>query len=841
MFTLLRLASKELQHTAGKLRLVIFILLIGFIGPLFSSALKSSIAEYLTASSKKILSADLSVNSMRDFSTFDLNWIDEQLKPLQLSEETEFVTMAKTQGGATLVEIEAVDEKFPIYGEFHFADHTKARAAQLSVRISATMPNAWVFPEVLAELGLKVGEIITLGKSQFKITNVLDDAPGPSRMGGFAPRVFISRKEVLETGLTQFGSQVYHRLYLQLPAALSTEDAAEKISIDLHDPEVFVRTPDDSIQGFERFFKFFNLYLVAIAMVVFALSWMAAFYCMQVFLQQRLKNAAVLMINGGSRLGAGFLYSLQVLAVMVVAFVAAALIVEVAIFISEPFLVPHLPEGFILHLSGSEIGSFAGIALVSALVFNMPFFLRLYFLNFQVLLSENAMGNLRLPKLTLFFSYAPLLAIFLWLSAWLMDSWTDALRLAGGMAVATFVGWGLGRVLFIGFFRLRYKTPGLLRLIATQLVRSRFGINLCFFALVLNALALNLVPHLLSSVVAEVEPLQGGEVPALFLFNIPESGLEQLKEFAAGHQIELRYISPLVQGRLTRLNGEAIDNDSLQRFPVRLSYREQRIPSENIVLGHELPSSYDASKKLLPEISVEQKFAERNGFKIGDRLEFDIQGLLLTAQITSLRHVQWTTFNPNFFIMFQPGILDDAPKTWIANVNFANLGVGDGKDDRKVQAQYALTRDFPDMSIIDIGRTISRVLTVAQSVIKPIRISAWIAVCMSFLVLVGIVIHNLQLREREIDIEKLLGADASLIRALLTGEYAAIALLAWFVGATAAVGIAWGVTHYLLDIKLSLSWASLFLSLFVTVGATSVIAALSSDRILKMRGASAKL
>jgi ABC-type antimicrobial peptide transport system permease subunit len=103
------------------------------------------------------------------------------------------------------------------------------------------------------------------------------------------------------------------------------------------------------------------------------------------------------------------------------------------------------------------------------------------------------------------------------------------------------------------------------------------------------------------------------------------------------------------------------------------------------------------------------------------------------------------------------------------------------------------------------------------------------------------VIHNLQLREREIDIEKLLGADASLIRALLTGEYTAIALLAWVVGAAAAIGIAWGVTHYLLDIKLSLSWLSLLFSLFVTVGVTAVIAAFSSDRILRMRGASAKL
>ena len=838
MFTILRLALKELRYTAGKLRLVIFILLIGFIGPLFSSALKTSIAAYLDQSSKKILSADISVNSMNDFSASDVSWIQKNLKPIEKSEQTEFVTMAKAQAtagaAATLVEVEGVDAKFPIYGSFRFSDASKRQASGLDDEDHGQAV-AWVFPEVLAELGLKIGDSITLGKTPFKITRVIDDAPGSSRMGGFAPRIFISRKNIEATGLIQFGSQVYHRIYLKLPADQDVDDASDLISDELGNPDIFVRTPDDSVQGFERFFKFFNLYLVAIAMIVFALSWMGAFYCMQVFLQQRLRNAAVLMINGGSRMAAGILYSLQVVAVMVLAFVLATLFVFIATRLTQPLAAAQLPEGFVLNLGLEDIAHFAAIALISAVAFNAPFLLRLYSLKFQSLLSEDALGNERMSKVAALISYGPLLVIFILLSTWLMDSWADAFRLAGGMAAAALVGWVAGRALFVGLYRWRKAKPGFLRLIATQLARSRFGINLCFLALVLNALALNLVPHLLNSVVSEVEPLQGSEVPALFLFNVPESSLDQLKEFAKTHEAELRYVSPMILARLTKLNGQGTDSDSFQRFPVRLSYRNQRIPSESIIAGHDLPLTYDTQKNPMPEISVEQKFAERNGFKIGDQLEFDVQGLPITAEITSLRHVQWTTFNPNFFIMFQSGVLDDAPKTWIANVNLS------GGDAQKMKIQYDLTRDFPDVSIIDIGRTIARALEIARSVITPIKISAWIAVLMSFLVLLGIVIHNLQLREREIDIEKMLGANASLIRALLTGEYAAIAFFAWLVGSATSIVLAWAVTHFLLDINLRLSFFALGLSFVIAVGCTCAIAFLSSDRILRMRGASSKL
>jgi putative ABC transport system permease protein len=821
------LALRELRFSGPKLRLVILILFLGFLGPLFSSALKSSVADYLKERSRGLLAADLAVSSTKPFEEKAKAEILKALDPVRSVEQTEFVTMARGRDVATLVEVNGVEGAFPIYGAYKVEGGGE-------LKNSEPLQNekiAWVFPEVLAQLGLKNGESIGIGKAEFIIREVLNDAPGAGRAAGFAPRVYIARKFIADTGLTQYGAQVFHRIFVELKPGVTPED----VKLTYSDPDIFVRTPDDSTRGFERFFSFFNLYLVAITMIVFALSWVSAFYILQIFLQERLKNAAVFMINGGSRLAAALLYALQVFLVMALAFVAAGLVVEVVAYLANLIFVSQFPEGFTLRVAWRDWASLAAVATVSAFAFNAPFFVRLRFMKMQTLLGENALGIERLPRMTALVSYAPLLVVFLGLATWLMDSLRDALRLGGGMAGAALVGWFAGRVLFKAFFQSVKSTPGYTRLVATSLSRSRFGVNLCFLALVLVGLSLNLVPHLLQSVVEEIRPLEGKEVPSLFLFNIPESSLEEVKTFANSQTIELRYLSPLILGRLLKVNGEPTKNDQLQRFPVRLSSRPERIPSETLVEGTELPKTFDPTGEAVPEVSIEMRFAERNGFKLGDVLEFDIQSVPVQAKVTSIRRVKWTTFNPNFFIMFQPGVLDDAPKTYIANVNMA------GGDAQKVGIQYELTKRFPDISVIDIGRTISRVLEIARSVIGPVTAAAWIAVVMSFLILLGVISHNLKLRDAEVDIEKLLGADAPLIRRLIVGEYAVTAIFAWFVGAGSALALAWAVTFQALEIPLNVSWIAIIGSLALTVLATMLVAYISCTRVLHLRGTSRKL
>lgn len=828
---ILRLALRELRHSRFQLLAVLWILFLGFLWPLASGALRGSVDDYLQTRSRQILSADLAVSALRPFKEEEIATLDHILQTVRSARATQFVTMAKGKDVATLIEVNGVDEKFPVFGTFERNDGTKFATAEALQTERIT----WVFPDVLAQLGLKEGETIGIGTQSFRIAAVLDDAPGLTRVGGFAPRLFVARKFVDETGLTQFGSQINHRIYFELPASVPIETATARVKSALADPDIFLRTPDDSVQGFERFFKFLNLYLVTVAMIVFALSWVSAFYILQIFLQERLKNAAIMMTFGASRVRTASLYFVEVFVVMGLALALATAVVALVVRVAPAFVADLVPKDFVLRLSISDVLRLTGIAAVSALAFLVPLFVRLNRLRLQDLLAESAMGAERLPKIFTALTYTLLAGVFLSLSAWLMDSWAFALQLTGGILVVSFLSWFVGRVAFRALFAALRGRPGLPRLVATQLARSRFGMNLCFITLFMVGLVLNLVPHLLKSAIAEVQPLRGREIPSLFLFNIPEATVAPLEAFARERGAELRFLSPMILARLEKVNGEPTRNDQFQRFPIRLSYRSERIPSEVLVQGRDLPKSYDPSGKAMAEISVEERFAERSELEMGDVVEFDVQGVPVSARITSLRRVRWSDFNPNFFIMFQPGVLDDAPKTWLANVNSS------ATDDEKVKLQYELIKGFPDLNVIDIGRAIERILEVIRSVLGPLRAAAWIAVSLSFLILVSVISHNLRMRSREIDIAKLLGADASLIRRLISSEYLISSSLAVLFGSGSAILLAAIVTQRIFDVPTRIALDAWGASVAVVVAVTTGIAWMSVTRILRLRGTSQKL
>ncbi len=845
------LAFRELAFTFTRLRLVYFVLLIGFSGPLIALTIAGSTADFLRENSKLLLSADLTVNSLRSFSSQEIKTVHETLKPVRMSAETEFVTMA-TAGvttrdaapaaapataaspRATLVEVEGVDEEFPIYGRFRFSSGEPPSTSACDL-IHAPLLSAWVSGEVLSELGVKRGDYLKLGDREFKIDRVIDDAPGASRAGGFAPRVFIPLDAIDQTGLTRFGSQIFQRLYLQLPLSskgpeINSDEASDRLKASLGDPDIFTRTPDDSVQGFERFFRYLNGYLVVVTMVIFVLSWIAAFYCLQIYLKQRIKNAALYIVFGASRFRVAGIYVLQVLVLVLMALVSAGVLICGVVAILAAHFQSQFPEGFSLRIGFDSWLKIFLIGIVSALAFSMPLVLQIYFLNPQSLLGEDEVTETADSQRLKWLSFTPLVVVFALLSVWLMNSVADAARVAGGMFVAGVIGLLVGRLLFGTLFQVFKHRPGFVRLVVTQLSRGRMGVQLGFLVLVLSALVLNLVPHLLASLMAELRPIEARDVPALFLFNIPESKIDQVKKFAENQPFELRYLSPLVLGRLRKVNGQATSNDQFQRFPMRLSYRSERIPSESLVAGREFSGVYDSQLGKPAEISVEEKFAERAGFHLGDEIEFDVQGLPVSARIVNFRQVHWTAFNPNFFIMFQPGVLDDAPKLWVGNVYSRSGGLS---PEIKGKLQFDLTRDFPDISIIDIGRTLDRVLEIAAGVVTPVRASSLIAVLMTGLILLAIVSHNLNLRVREIEIEKLFGAGSGLLRFLLLSEYTILAGLAWLVGSLSAVALTWLATRHLLDIEFVISWPAIIVSFIATIGFTAAIALNSSERILR--------
>ena len=193
---------------------------------------------------------------------------------------------------------------------------------------------------------------------------------------------------------------------------------------------------------------------------------------------------------------------------------------------------------------------------------------------------------------------------------------------------------------------------------------------------------INLIPQIYQGLQEEISRPADFRIPSLFLFDIQPEQVKPLQNLLADRKVNLNYVSPMVRARLEKVNGKKYNaelNNGLstrerqreQGFRMRtlnLSYRTELSDSEYIVEARTLASNYDWNSDVPAEISLEERFAERMGLMMGDILEFNVHEVPILAKVINLRRVKWNSFQPNFFILFQSGVLDEAPATYLASI-----------------------------------------------------------------------------------------------------------------------------------------------------------------------------
>lgn len=802
----------DLVRSARASWIVIAVLVLSFFGPLVSSLLRSSVEGFLNENSRRVLTADIAVTAYRPIRDDEIERLRAKYGLKAQIREVEFVTMTVgSENRSAMVEVHAVEPGFPIDGEFEFSDGSKLRGSPVG-------ENVWLSDDAVVALDLKVGERIQLGNLSFLIERVVKIAPGVSRAGfGFAPRAYIPIGLASSTGLLGFGSQVYHRVYLETEKAVGSTD---EVRDTLGDPDLFLRTPDDSIQGIERFAGFVSLYLAVVSVSLFTLGWAAAFYIVRTQATTRMRSAAIALVFGAT---ARETLRFEFLRICILTLIAAGFALALALmaaFAVEPFIARALAENvagvFHIIVSWKDVLALLLTALASALIFTIPFAARLQSSKLVELFQDSPLAAAEGAEtrfstmVTAALSVATLLA----LSTWLTRDAVRGLQLTAGLTLAVAIIHVTGIIAFrwlaAVFKRAHGSSGSLLRLAGTQLSRARFAVRLSFLAIGLSTFVASSVGQIMVSLGDEL--LQGvsmEKTPDFFLFNIPESQLEDLQASLAKEGTRLDFLSPMILARIQSLNGRPPKNEQFLKFPVRITWREKQIASEVITEGPVLPEKFAPSPSHeIPLLSLEARFAERNGFKIGDRLMFDVQGVPVEGEVGNIRRVRWTDFNPNFFISFQGGVLEDAPKTWLGNVR-----VPVRENRAKVQAE--IVRSFPDLSVIDVSQTITRLVGVMKSILTPAEQAAWWATIFSILVLVTIVAHSTHLRAGEMNLFRILGAEPRRVRWLYRIEFALAAGLGSAVGALGGVVLAAFVSRRFLDLAFRFDLSRLVITILV--------------------------
>ncbi|MGN8273951.1 ABC transporter permease [Pseudomonas sp. SMN5] len=750
LLRLFSLAVRQLLRDAraGELRVLFFALLvavaastaIGYFGARLNGAMMMRATEFLGADLLLEGSSPARPEQIRSGTELGL----------EHARVVEFSSVVATDNGIQLSSVKAADDIYPLRGKL------KSAPAPFAPEETGGRPNpgeAWVEARLLTALDLKIGDSIDVGNQTLRLSRVLTYEP--DRAGNFyslTPRVLINLKDLDATGVVQPGSRVSYRDLWRGPAsALQTYRDLIKPGLEpnqrLQDARDGNRQIGGALGKAERYLNMASLVAVLLSGVAVALS-------ANRFATRRFDASALLRCLGLSRREAMELFSLQLTVLGLLASISGALlgwIAQLGLFALLHDLLPtNVPPGGLLPAVagiGTGLVALAGFALppLAALGRVPPL---------RVLRRD----MLPIPSSTWVVYGAALGALGLIMWRLSLDLVLTFALLGGGVVAALVLG-GLLLLLLQSLRRMLARASLPWRLGLGQLLRHPLAAAGQALAFGLILLSMALIALLRGELLDTWQNQLPKNAPNYFALNILPNDKQAFTDKLLALSAQSAPLYPVVPGRLISINGEPasefVTKDSagdraLQR-DLSLTWAAD-LPAGNVVTaGTWWPQQPPDD---IPGVSVEGKVAENLKIKLGDRLIFSVGGVNREAKVTSLREINWDNFQPNFFMIFQPGTLKDLPATYLTSFYLAA-----GHDQQIVE----LSRAFPAVTILQVEALLEQLRSILAQVTLAVEYVLLFVLAAGMAVLFSGLQATLDERIRQGALLRALGAERPLL------------------------------------------------------------------------------
>ncbi|MBU1448193.1 MAG: FtsX-like permease family protein [Gammaproteobacteria bacterium] len=779
---LLRLSFNLLRRDwrAGEWRVLLLALVLA-VGSLATVGLFADrVRQALQQQAQSLIGADLRITSTRPFSP-DYRKL-ASAHGLQVVQSRTFPSMVSHGERVLLSELQAVERGYPLRGKIEIDDGVQ--------HVAQAIPSAgtvWVDERLLRRLGLEVGGEVGIGLRRFKVAaHIVKDIDQSIGFASFAPRVLMNEIDLPATGLLQEGSRLSYRLLIAgeakqiatLKQALQAKLSGNEKLEDVRDARPEIRT------ALERAESFLGLAALTAAILAGAAMALAA----RRFVARHLDGCAVMRCLGAQQ---GqvlwlFLYQFILLGVIAVLFgsllgyVTQALLVESIASMREA----DLPLPGVMPLLQAAVSGFAlllGFAFLPLLQLRRVSPLRVLR---RELGAPQASGWLVYGVATLV-----LAILFLWHAGSLKLGMAVLFGLLAGLVLFGWMAWlllhGLARNVFFLGAQWRHAFNNL----------SRHGRSAAVqvVALSLGGMALLVLTLVRGDLLQGWESKLPPETPNRFVVNIQPDQLDAVADFFKRQALPVPEMQPMIRGRLVEIAGRAINGDSypdprargLVEREFNLSYMTQMPGWNQLVSGKWW---VDSGKE---ELSVEEGIAQTLGIKLGDRLTYDVAGSRFTAKVTSLRKVEWDSMKVNFFVIATPALLQDFPSSYLSSFYLPP---------DKVQAGDDLSREFPNLLLIDTGAVIAQVRGIMDQIAQTVSAVFLFTLLTGLAVLYAALLSTQDERSHEAAILRTLGADSRYLRRLHLSEFAVLGGLSGLFAAGGAVLLGWVLARFVLEI-----------------------------------------
>ncbi len=782
----LALRSLGREWRSGELGVLLLALAVAVAALTGVGFLVNRIALAVERQATEVLAADLRIESPQPIG--DAAAAEATRRGLRVARSTTVTTVVFLGEQSQLTNLRFVSSSYPLrgvvkVGEAAFAGGTAIEGGPPSGEI-------WPDSKLLAALGARVGDRLAIGSSQFRVSRVLISRPDQG--GGFAdlaPGALLNAGELAGTQLLLPGSRAGFALLiagarepvLAFKEWLKANKQPRERLLDVSEASPQVRNAVDRAGRFLSLARLVTVLLCAIAVAMSARR----------YVQRHLDSVALLKTLGASR---NFTLVVSLTQLFIIALIAAT-IGSLGGFLAQEWLLRTL-KGLIAadlpppDLLPVAVGFVTAIAMLAG--FALPRLLQLA----RVPAIRVLRRDVEPPPPLLWLAFGPAVLAVVAIIYWVVRDTTLFFGFVIGLTVFIAVLALAGLALVRLASALRGSVGVSWRYGLANLSRRRTESVVQIVAFGLGLMVLLLLAVVRTGLLADWRKTLPTDLPNFFFINIPPQQRAELVDFMASHGAKVARTLPMIRARLTQINGTPVAS---MRFDAGRSEgfaeREQNITwtddlgADNRVTQGQWWSEQDHGK---PLVSLATEFQEGLGVKLGDKLTFDIAGETQVVTISSVRKVKWDSFQPNFFIVFPPGLLDGAAGTWMTSAYLTPASA---------RSIAELVHRFPSVSVFDLEDLLAQVRSVIDKAVLAVQSVFIFTLFAGLTVLLAAVQATRDERRYESAMLRTLGASRATVLRSVLAEFAALGVLSGLLAAAGASIAGWFIASRVLELK----------------------------------------
>ena len=787
--TALRLALRTLarEWRSGELGVLLLALTVAVAALTGVGFLVSRISAAVALQASAVLAADIRLGSPQPVR--EEYFAESARRGLNAARSTNLLSVVFDGDASQLTNLAAVTEGYPLRGRVLVAAEPFAKGVP-----AAGIPapgEVWPDSKLLAAVGGRVGSLLSIGVASFRVTRVLISRPDQSgTFAELAPTLLMNAADLRGTGLIQPGSRVsYSALFAGERARIDAFKAwlvahkgpGERLR-DITEASPQIRSAVDRAGRFLSLASLVSVLLCAIAVAMAARR----------YVHRHLDTVALLKTLGATR---NLTLAISVLQLLALALLAAAAGAALG-FIAQEWLlrtirgllaVTELPPASLTPLA---IGFVTAIAVLAG--FALPALLQLA----RVPALRVLRRDVGPPPPLVLLAFGPAVAVVLILIYWVVGDVRLFLYFTAALAVFVLVLALAGALLVLLAGRLRGRVGVAWRFGVANLSRRRAESVVQLVAFGTGIMVLLLLGILRDDLNGDWQRTLPANLPNYFFVNIPPAAREDFVRFLQGQGARTTRVLPMIRGRLTGINGHPVEALRLAHggestFATReqnLTWAAELGPDNRIIAG----SWWTPADFGKPLVSLATEFQESLGVQVGDHLTFDIAGETVAATVASIRKVKWDTFQPNFFIVFPPGVLEGAAGTYMTSAYFTP---------GSARSLAQLAHRFPSVSIFDIGELLAQVRAVLNKAALAVQSVFVFTLFAGLTVLLAAVQSSRDERRYESAMLRTLGASRNTVVQGVLAEFATLGGLSGLLAALGASVAAYFLTTHWLELR----------------------------------------